>query len=156
MNFNEELTAYRRRKGLSIEQAAERVHLSALAYKDREEDRETVKFPERLGLLMGLGMDYEQAAGIASEPALHHASELEQYMKKAVEDPFVREDDDAFILIDRDHESEYTILKSRVESAEDILGWIDQLTEKMWVHPEHIRVFLRLASLYLKITIHPI
>lgn len=41
------------------------------AYQAREDDRADLNVPEKCGLLVGLGMDYERAFGIASRPGLH-------------------------------------------------------------------------------------
>ena len=118
-----------------------------------------MKVPERCGLLMVLGMSYDEALKIAEEPDMYSlgGSEMQDFMKKVVADPFVREIEDAFIVSARDHDGyEYTVLKERVESAEDILGWVDHLATKAWVTREHIRVFIGLTSRYLKLKIHPI
>jgi transcriptional regulator with XRE-family HTH domain len=159
MNFHEELRSQREKKGLTIEQAAERFHLSEMAYKDRENNRVEMKVPERCGLLVGLGMSFDEAVRVASEPDSYEVggSEMQAQQARRIQDPFVRETDDAFVLVNRDHDGmEYTILKERVRRAEDILGWVDHLGEKVWVTSEHLLMFVTLTSAHLGLRIHSV
>ena len=159
MNFYQTLRKQREAQNLSPEQAAERLHLSLMAYQDREDNRVDINVPERCGLLVGLGMSYDDSVQIAARPDMYSLGgpEMLERMEKEASDPFVREVQDAFILVDRDHSShEYTVRKDSVQSAENILGWIDHLAEKSWVTREHLHLFVGLSSHHLGIKIHPL
>ena len=159
MNFHEELRKQREAMKLSPEQAAEKLHLSVRGYQDCEDNRADMNVPYRCGLLVGLGMIHDQALGIATrlDTFSFGSPEMQARMQQDVDDPFVRETDDAFILVARDHDNfEYTVPKDNVQTAENILGWVEHLGEKVWVTRDHLGLFVALTSHYLGLKIHPV
>jgi transcriptional regulator with XRE-family HTH domain len=157
MNFNKELIAWREKQKLTVEQASEKLHLSIRAYTDRENNRADLNVPEKVGLLVGLGMSYEKALTIAEQANVFTFGdpEMVRSMEERWENPFVKETDTGFILICRDHDTyDYEIPKSNLKDAEDILGWLDHITEKTWITREHINHFITLSTSYLKLHIH--
>jgi hypothetical protein len=59
-------------------------------------------------------------------------------------------DGESHIVIVTDVEADepytYTILDSKVSSAEEILGWIQHLLEKTWMEPELLERFIQVAA----------
>jgi PAS domain S-box-containing protein len=68
MNFYEELRKQRESQHLTLDQAAERLHLSVPEYRSREDAAVDLNFSEKCGLLVGLGMKIERALAIAAQP----------------------------------------------------------------------------------------
>ena len=155
MNFNQELQKQRKRQRLNIDEAAERLHLSAMEYQDREDDRVDMNVPERCGLLVGLGMNFDEAIQLATQWDCYSPSDFSRAYANAARDLFVRETEAAFFLSIRTHDGrEYVIDKNRVRSTKDVLHWIRHLSEMSWVTSEHICLFTQLASRYLDLEIY--
>lgn len=157
MNFYQKLRNQRESERLSIEEAAERLHLSTQDYQDREDNRVHMNVPERCGLLVGLGMEFDDAVKLAAQPDMYSfgGPELASLAEKSHIDPFVRVTEDTFILVNRMHGGhEYTILKERVTSTESILEWVNHLCEKNWVTTEHLSLFIEHASAHIGVSIH--
>lgn len=157
MNFNDILRAQRQSQHLTIEDAAENVSLSTRAYQDLEDDRAEPNVPERLGLLLALGMPYDEAMDAAKAPDRYtfDSDLMKRTFTQDAEDRFVRETDDEFIIVNRHHEfHEYNIPKQEVQTAEHILNWVSHLSEKPWVSRRQIGEFVQVASSHLGLAIH--
>jgi len=155
MHFNDQLRNQREKQNLSLKDAAERLHLSETAYRDREDNRIHMNIPERCGLLTGLGMDFDGAVKVARQFNSYTLGELAEEYEKHSDDPFVVETDKLFIFKNRESDGqEYEIQKQRIRSAEDIVGWVFHMTEKTWITNDHIHLFTALASRYLNLDIH--
>jgi hypothetical protein len=157
MNFNEKLRKQREVAQFTQEVAAGKLRLSLRAYQDCEEARTSVNFPQKVGMFIALGMRTEEALITAGEPDNLDASELVTHLIKETTDSYVRETEDLFILLDRQHDFyEYPISKERVRTPEHILGWVEHLSEKGWVTRDHLKVFVACASRHLRLAIHSI
>src|SRR4051812_18969710 len=147
MNFYQHLKSCRLALEMNPVDAAQKLRLSTAAYLDRENAMKNINVPEKVGMLVVLGMPLDEALVIAQKPSAFRPGELVALGEEASKNPFVKELKDHFAFVRRDHDSdEYTIEKSRVENANDILGWTDQLCEKNWVTTSHVQEFVRLAA----------
>jgi len=68
MDFIHALQTQREAANLTQEAAAARLHLTVKEYKKRETEKYAPEYPERLGLLTGLGMSAAEAHEAAAHP----------------------------------------------------------------------------------------
>ena len=152
MPFPDALRAQRLAAGLGETEAADKLHLSVRGYKDREAGRGNVSFPERCGLLMGLGLTWDEAVSmINNNPEVSNPlSDIVHHSNTLHEDPFVVEKKKEFVLVSRQHDNlTLKILKRKLTKPEDILRYVSDASEKAWMTREHINSFVRLASRFI-------
>ena len=159
MPFQEALRAQRLALELSENEAADRLHLSLREYQDREAGRVGVNFPERCGLLAGLGLTWAEAVTrINLHPDISNPlSDIGGHLDRFREDPFVLETKREFVLVSRQHINlSLKISKKKLKAPEDILKWVFHASEKAWVTKEHISLFVDLASQSIGLQLYPL
>jgi hypothetical protein len=150
MAFYQELKIQRERFHLTPDAAASRFHLARRDYADREKGRVDLSYPEKFGLLVGLGVPLNEAARLAEEPDGSSMSEWSARASDESIDPFVRETESQIILSNRtDDRLEYPISKSSISSPRRIFDLVSDLCGKSWVTRMHIKTFLAYASEHL-------
>lgn len=85
-----------------------------------------------------------------------HKLDVDGFLKKELELNEIIQVDETHIIIHipGDHiDGEYEIALSRCKTAEQVVGWIFQLSEKNWVTRDILRRFIKVASANAGITL---
>ena len=152
MTFGKELKKQREAANLSEDDAANKLRLSLRDYREREWDLAHLNFPEKCGLLVGLGLDVDAAAKVVSESR----NQMSDIYAQVELEPLVTETNTTFVIIDTETGSpDCQILKSTIKTPLHILQWIDHLARKDWVRRDHITRFITLAMEHLDMPLHP-
>jgi len=151
MPFHQELKRKREAAKLSQETAASWLRLAARDYGDRESGRVDMQFPEKFGLLVGIGVPPNEAADIADRTDELCMDEWGEQSNASAADLFVRESATQIILSNRtDERLDYPIAKSSIKNPWHIVDLVVDLGGKTWVTKTHLKAFAVTALRYLR------
>ena len=146
MSFATLLKKERENLSLSREEAAELMGISELELTDRENAIIDVSKPELVGLLVCLGISFDDAIKMRDNIG---STGMSKYVYEKNSIPFVEEDSFQFIFSYRFNDDTYEIGKDMIHDYNDIVKWVNHLSVKRWVTKKHIVEFVSLAFKYL-------
>jgi transcriptional regulator with XRE-family HTH domain len=151
----QKLRALRESQGLTTVEAAERVGLSDLQYRDYESNRATPDRAALIGLYVGLGLAADAAIEKSKEVCVAGMADFAGLIAGDDEDAnFVIDEFDDYTLVDRSTGGMYYIPKDRLDSPAKLMAWIEHLREEKWVTARHLSELNSLCAERFGVNLH--